>query len=147
MSACVGRAQIIDAAWPPSTGEAIHTSTFLGHPVGCAMALAQIQEITDQNLVQRSAELGLFLQSQFSHSQFEFRGLGLMAGLDLRQKNGNPDTKLSLRVMKEMLRKGYIILPEGEHGNVISFTPPLVISKKQLGATLGALSELLPGLC
>src|ERR1035437_8534145 len=45
LSACVGRADLIDAAWPASTGEAIHTSTFLGHPVGCAMALAQIAEI------------------------------------------------------------------------------------------------------
>ena len=45
LSACVGRAEVMDAAWPRSTGEAIHTSTFLGHPVGCAMALAQIKEI------------------------------------------------------------------------------------------------------
>ena len=44
LSACVGRAAVMDAAWPRSTGEAIHTSTYLGHPVGCAMALAQIQE-------------------------------------------------------------------------------------------------------
>ena len=43
LSACVGRAELMDAAWPPSSGEAIHTSTFLGHPVGCAMALAQIR--------------------------------------------------------------------------------------------------------
>ena len=58
LSACVGRADLMDAAWPPSSGEAIHTSTFLGHPVGCAMALAQIKEIKAQKLVQRSAELG-----------------------------------------------------------------------------------------
>ncbi len=43
LSACVGRAGLMDAAWPASRGEAIHTSTFLGHPVGCAMALAQIR--------------------------------------------------------------------------------------------------------
>ncbi len=58
LSACVGRADLMDAAWPPSSGEAIHTSTFLGHPVGCAMALAQIKEIKARKLVQRSAELG-----------------------------------------------------------------------------------------
>ena len=40
----------MDAAWPASSGEAIHTSTFLGHPVGCAMALAQIREIETRNL-------------------------------------------------------------------------------------------------
>ncbi len=54
LSACVGRADLMDAAWPPSRGEAIHTSTFLGHPVGCAMALAQIAEIEKLNLPERS---------------------------------------------------------------------------------------------
>ncbi len=63
LSACVGRADLMDAAWPPSSGEAIHTSTFLGHPVGCAMALAQIQEIQARALVRRSAELGKLLLS------------------------------------------------------------------------------------
>src|SRR5436190_2247543 len=46
ISACVGRADVMNRAWPRSHGEALHTSTFLGHPVGCAMALAQIEEIT-----------------------------------------------------------------------------------------------------
>ncbi|PYL00251.1 MAG: aspartate aminotransferase family protein [Verrucomicrobia bacterium] len=61
LSACVGRADWMDAAWPASTGEAIHTSTFLGHPVGCAMALAQIKEIARLKLVQSSAKLGPIL--------------------------------------------------------------------------------------
>src|ERR1041385_1130207 len=58
ISACVGRASIMDRAWPRSTGEAIHTSTFLGNPVGCAMALEQISEIRRGKLVERSARLG-----------------------------------------------------------------------------------------
>ena len=66
LSACVGRADLMDAAWPASTGEAIHTSTFLGHPVGCAMALAQIQEIERLNLPEHSAQLGKFLLEQLS---------------------------------------------------------------------------------
>ena len=50
LAACVGRTDLMDRAWPPSTGEAIHTSTFLGHPVGCTMALAQIREIHEHAL-------------------------------------------------------------------------------------------------
>src|SRR5437667_7074344 len=61
LAACVGQAALMDAAWPKSQGEAIHTSTFLGHPVGCAMALEQIAEIQKRKLVQRSAQLGRFL--------------------------------------------------------------------------------------
>ena len=38
------------------------------------------------------------------------------------------------QAIKELLHRGYIFLPEGEHGNVISFTPPLTITKAQLGA-------------
>ena len=66
LSACVGRADVMDAAWPASTGEAIHTSTFLGHPVGCAMALAQIAEIKKLKLPERAAELGRFLLAELS---------------------------------------------------------------------------------
>ena len=44
ISACVGRAHVMDA-WPQSTGEALHTSTFLGNPAGCAMALASLKSM------------------------------------------------------------------------------------------------------
>ncbi len=137
LSACVGRADVMDAAWPASQGEAIHTSTFLGHPVGCAMALTQIAEIRRLKLVERSAKLGahlLELLSTINHqpSTLRARGIGLMAGLELLNTDGSPATADSLRVIKAMLHRGYILLPEGEHGNIISFTPPLTISEAQL---------------
>ena len=150
ISACVGRADVMDAAWPASTGEAIHTSTFLGHPVGCAMALAQISEIRRLKLCERSAKLGKFLlaalesirnpQSAIRNSS---RSLGLMAGLELRHTNGSPASAEAMRVIKEMLHRGFILLPEGEFGNVISFTPPLMISEAQLADTVKKLTEVL----
>jgi 4-aminobutyrate aminotransferase-like enzyme len=149
LSACVGRADIMDAAWPASRGEAIHTSTFLGNPVGCAMALAQIREIERLNLCKRSAELGRFLllqlQSQIVNrkSQIQARGLGLMVGVELRLPNGKPATQAAMRVIKKMLQRGFILLPEGEHANVISFTPPLTITKVQLQQTVKTLAEVL----
>ncbi len=150
LSACVGRADLMDAAWPKSRGEAIHTSTFLGNPVGCAMALAQIGEIRRLNLCQRSVELGAFLLDALAllripHSvlRTSFRGLGLMAGAELRLPDGKPATGIAMRVIKEMLRRGFILLPEGEHANVISFTPPLTITKRQLTRTVSALAEVL----
>src|SRR3954470_2310186 len=89
LSACVGRAEVMDTAWPASRGEAIHTSTFLGHPVGCAMALAQLGEVARLKLPERAAKLGEFLlgelQSQIGSRspQLRVRGQGLMAGVDL----------------------------------------------------------------
>jgi 4-aminobutyrate aminotransferase-like enzyme len=149
LSACVGRAKLMDDAWPPSTGEAIHTSTFLGHPVGCAMALAHMKEIEALKLVQRSERLGKFLlqtiQSRLagSHAQRESRGLGLCVGIELRLSNGCPATALAIDTIKEMLGKGFILLPEGAHSNVISFTPPLTISENQLEMTVRALEQIL----
>jgi 4-aminobutyrate aminotransferase-like enzyme len=149
LSACVGRAKLMDAAWPPSHGEAIHTSTFQGHPVGCAMALAQIKEIKNQSLPQRSAALGAFLMEKLWAEicapgyAIEIRGRGLMVGLEIRKANGQPATTLVLKAVKQMLRRGFILLPEGEFGNVISFSPPLIITKAQLAAAVAALREVL----
>ena len=149
LSACVGRADVMDAAWPASQGEAIHTSTFLGHPVGCAMALAQIAEILRLKLVERSAKVGKLLldqlQSEIPNSKFRIsvRGLGLMVGLELRRADGSPAAEESLRAIKAMLHHGFILLPEGEHGNVISFTPPLTITEAQLAAVVVALAKVL----
>lgn len=148
LSACVGRADLMDEAWPESQGEAIHTSTFLGNPVGCAMALAQIKEIQRLKLCDASAELGSFLleklkEIQSSKFKISARGLGLMAGLELNLLNGQPATAETFKIIRKMLRRGYILLPEGARGNVISFTPPLTISKTQLAQTVKALAETL----
>jgi 4-aminobutyrate aminotransferase-like enzyme len=149
LSACVGRADLMDAAWPASTGEAIHTSTFLGHPVGCAMALAQISEIEKLNLPERSAELGKFLadelQSKISNpkSQVSIRGVGLMVGVELNLPDGKSATETAMKAIKTLLHRGYIFLPEGEFGNVISFTPPLTITKAQLAKAVKIFAEVL----
>jgi 4-aminobutyrate aminotransferase-like enzyme len=150
LSTCVGRADLMDAAWPASTGEAIHTSTFLGHPVGCAMALAQISEIEKKALPEHSAGLGEFLLQELSTIQAAEhnlacspRGLGLMAGLELNLPGGKPATQMALDTIKKLLHRGYIFLPEGEHGNVISFTPPLTITKTQLAKAVKELNAVL----
>lgn len=149
LSACVGGADVMDAAWPASAGEAIHTSTFLGHPVGCAMALAQIEELRRLKLCEASAKLGQRLLKMLSvlhppsSIRISARGIGLMAGLELRKPDGLPATEESLRVIKAMLHRGYILLPEGEHGNIISFTPPLTITEAQLQRMLAELQKVL----
>ena len=149
LSACIGRADLMDTAWPASRGEAIHTSTFLGHPVGCAMALAQIKEIEKLELPERSAGLGEFLlgelQSKISNPKLQIavRGLGLMAGVELHLSDGRPATDAAMQAIKTMLQRGFILLPEGEYGNVISFTPPLTITKAHLAKAVSALAEVL----
>jgi 4-aminobutyrate aminotransferase-like enzyme len=148
LSACVGRADQMDAAWPVSTGEAIHTSTFLGHPVGCAMALAQIREIQNHDLCARAAIHGAILieglrrlETTTGAIRLRARGVGLMAGVELRWRDGRPATDAVQRVITALLRRGFILLPEGDAGEVIGLTPPLIISRRQIDRLLEALTN------
>lgn len=145
-SACIGRPEIM-AAWPPSDGEAFHTSTFLGHPLGCAAALAQIDEIEAAGLVERSARLGTpllerlgKLRSRVRHIG-DVRGRGLLAAVELVSEPGaRPDAERAARVVKAALRAGLILLA-GD--GVIELSPPLTISEAQLDFALAALEDCL----
>jgi 4-aminobutyrate aminotransferase-like enzyme len=137
LSACVGRADLVESAWPKTSGEAIHTSTYLGHPVGCAMAIAQIREMARLNLPERSRVQGNALlrrleglDARHRHLKLEVRGKGLMIGLELRSKHGLPATDLTWKVVLGMKEQGFLVIPEGEHGEVIGITPPLIIDRR-----------------
>lgn len=145
LSALVGRADLMDEAWPKSQGEAIHTSTYLGHPVGCAMALAQLDLIEKRGLVDRCARVGKQFRRRLSSAFRPFgqsvsvRGEGLMLGVELRQESGQPDGARSIRIVESMLGQGYILLPDGAQGEVIGITPPLIVSARQISSFVEAL--------
>jgi 4-aminobutyrate aminotransferase-like enzyme len=149
LSACVGSTAVMDQAWPPSNGEAIHTSTFLGHPVGCAMALAQIKELEQGKLPARSHKLGRLLIKLLKSLmppkglKFAVRVSGLMAGLEIRTIDNQPATLIVLKTINRLLQRGFILLPEGEFADVISLTPPLTITEAELRRTVNALGECL----
>ncbi len=149
LSACVGKGEVMDAAWPPSDGEAIHTSTYLGHPVGCAMAISQLEQIQGRRLVKRSRELGDHLLGALKGLKtprswrIKASGRGLMAGLEVLTKDGEPATLVTLEIVKRLLEHGIIILPEGEAANVLGFTPPLIINKRQLDHAVRMLGAIM----
>ena len=150
LSACVGRADVMDRAWPESTGEAIHTSTFLGHPVGCAMAMASLREIKSRKLTERSAEMGrLFLEElrclakRLGRERCRARGVGLMLALELFHGDGTPAADIALGVIRRLLRDGFILLPEGDPANILSFTPPLTVGKSHITKLIRALGRAL----
>ncbi len=149
-SACVGRTEVM-AAWPRSTGAAIHTSTFLGHPLACAAALAQLDEIEERGLVARAAGLGADLLERLRDIQSrspaigDVRGRGLMAGLEVvrDRESRTPDTDKAQRIVAAALRRGVLLLADGPHDSVISLTPPLTISEAQLDFSLEVLEDCL----
>jgi 4-aminobutyrate aminotransferase-like enzyme len=141
ISAMVARANVMDA-WPASTGESLHTSTYLGNPMGCAAALATIGELERLALPAQARELGELiekrLQAMLEHpSAIALRGRGAMWGLQLRSA-AEAD-----RVVKAALGRGVILLQAGPLGDVLSITPPLVISPLQLHRALELIKEVL----
>lgn len=141
ISAAVARAAIMDA-WPRSTGEALHTSTYLGNPMGCAASLAVIGEIERMQLVARAQEIGVRLARGLralvdDELAIAARGRGAMWALQLR------DAAHAERAVKAGLRRGLMLLQAGLRGDALSITPPLVISNDQLDRSLAIIREIL----
>jgi len=136
ISACVGKAEVMDA-WPESTGEALHTSTFLGHPVGCAMALTSLEILEREETVLMVAKAGRVLGEKLKGLRWptiqEVRGRGLMWGVEFKE-NAGP-------LLARLLQKGLIFLADGPGGNVLSFTPPFIISEEEIDFALAAIAE------
>ena len=140
ISACVGRAEVMDA-WPASGGEALHTQTFLGHPPACAAALASLEVIEAEQLVQRAARLGEAALERLRGrlagvpGVAEVRGRGLLLAIECRAP------ELAAHACVRALERGVIAVPSGDDGRVLALTPPLVIAPLLLEAAL----ELLAG--
>lgn len=141
VSATIARPSVMDA-WPASEGEALHTSTYLGNPMACAAALANIAELRRNDLPARArdlgARLGNRLQRMLARSGVRaVRGRGLMWGIEL------DSAQRAASAVKNGLQHGLILLQAGPQGNVLSITPPLVIEETQLFEAMDTLEEFL----
>lgn len=149
LSACVGRADVMDA-WPESQGEALHSSTFLGNPLGCAMAIESLELHADEMLAPSVRERGTKLKDALRHLRSPFigdvRGAGLMLGLELIDPAGNPHTPLALAIVKQALRDGIILLADSPSSNVLAFAPPFEISDAEIEFLAARLQEYLTSL-
>lgn len=139
ISACVGKAAVMDA-WPESRGEALHTSTFLGHPVGCAMALEALRLHEQPTVVARveavASTMSKWSEQSLPDAIYEVRGSGALWGIEL------PEGPSAIRATEELLRRGILILPGGECGNVLTVSPPFEIDASDLEFALGTIAEV-----
>lgn len=148
LSAAIGTPAIM-AAWPPSAGEAIHTSTFLGNPIACAAALANLDEIEVNGLVDRAAHLGQQIRARLDGWRERYpivgdvRGLGLLQGVELvlDRTSKLPATAAANTIVDAALQRGLILLSEGPHANILALVPPLTITERQLDHALDVLEE------
>lgn len=147
LSACVGRRQVMDA-WPESGGEAIHTSTFLGHPLSCAAGLAVLDALDGEEVPERAEALGQALATALRaalegvEGVAEVRGMGLMIGIELaRGPEAEPVAGAGARSARFALEEGVLLLPAGSHGHVVELTPGVDLTDEQVALAIDVVAR------
>ncbi|OBB59884.1 4-aminobutyrate transaminase [Mycobacterium sp. 852013-51886_SCH5428379] len=145
LSAVTGRAEIMDSPHVSGLG-----GTYGGNPVACAAALATIETIESEGMVERAAQIETLMKERLGRMQAEddrigdVRGRGAMIAVEL-VKSGTlePDAELTKALCAGAHAAGVIVLSCGTYGNVLRFLPPLAISDDLLTEGLDVLEDLL----
>ena len=123
--------EVLDVFTPGS-----HGSTFGGNPLACAVSIAALDVIIDENLPEHSNELGEYFKSELqkiNHPAIkEVRGRGLFIGVELHE---------SARPFCEALKEKGLICKE-THDTVIRFAPPLIITKEEIDEALNRIRSV-----
>jgi 4-aminobutyrate aminotransferase/(S)-3-amino-2-methylpropionate transaminase len=142
ISACFAKRHVMNA-WPESTGEAIHTGTFFGHPFSAAVGWRTLREIQSQNLALRARVLGEKTRSWLKDAVSgnprvrDVRGVGLMIGVEFDQPG------YAAKLMDDLRSVQVIALPSGSSGAVLSITPALNIPEDDLSLALERMVKLI----
>lgn len=117
-----------------------HGSTFGGNPLAAAVARAALRVIREEDLVERSRQLGEYFLEQLAeipgpHVR-EVRGRGLLIGVELKPEAGG-----ARRFCEALQQKG--VLAKETHDHVIRFAPPLIIDRKTIDWALSGVREVL----
>jgi 4-aminobutyrate aminotransferase-like enzyme len=129
-----------------------HSFTFAHFPLSMAAAIATIQVLEDENLLDRANKMGAIFTSHLRELQDKYeligdiRGPGLMLGVELvkDRKTKEPAREETTRFIKEGLKRG-VIFGESKYlglGNIIKIKPPLVITEDQVYKTLEVFEEI-----
>lgn len=134
LSAVVGKAEIMDAMKPGQLG-----TTFGGNPVSVAAALATLDVIEKEGLLERATEIGRQAMARLRDLQSRYpgigdvRGKGAMVALEFVAEDGiTPDPKTVEKVVSHARDAGLVLLPTGSYSNVIRLLPPLILTDEQL---------------
>lgn len=132
VSAVLSKKEILGVFEPGS-----HGSTFGGNPLGCAVAQKALEVLIEEDLIENSYNLGNYFKDELLKLQSpkikEIRGKGLLIGIELFEK---------ARPICEKL-KDMGLLCKDTHGNIIRFTPPLVVTKEEIDWALERISKVL----
>ena len=124
-----------------------HGITFASHPVACAAAIANLQIIENEELVERAAQMGKYLMEKlqpfYEHASVgEIRGIGLLVGIEL-VKDKNTKERLPFDIWPKYnlkaLEKGLRI----KMGNVVALAPPFIITREEIDEMVYIVDELI----
>lgn len=129
ISACIGRAEAMEAWPPPDSGEAIYTQTFLGWPIGCAAALATLEIVEADRLPERAARIGGVMEELLGGIEgVRLVGRGALRGLRFPFPADG--------VAADAVRAGVLVHTEGPDRRTLALVPPLAIAENDLRAAL-----------
>ena len=142
LSGIAASEELMSQAWPGSQG-----GTFGANAVACAAAVATIDVIAEEQLVENAASRGAQLLDGAKERAIDgigdVRGLGLMVGSEFTASDGSPDTARAQAVQQEAARRGLLLLTCGAHMNVVRMIPPLVVTEEEINEGLTIWSEAL----
>ena len=145
LSATVASKELMDQ-WPLGS----HGTTFGGNPIACSAALASLEVIHEEKLLENTKEMGAYAIARLLEMKKEFpiirdvRGVGLMIGIELGDpQTGEPSGKTVMDVLDYSLKNGVLFYLCGNSGEVIRMIPPLTINKEQIDTGLNVLKAAL----
>jgi len=146
LSGVIGKQEIMDAPEDSTIG-----GTYVGSPVGCAAALAVLDEFDEKNLLDRSKAIGARLMEAFRGFQDTYdsigdvRGLGAMVAMEFvkDRKTKEPFPAKATAVVQAAMKRGLLLLKAGVYGNCIRILCPLVITDEQLEEAIDIIGECL----
>ncbi|MFD7293826.1 aspartate aminotransferase family protein [Streptomyces sp. NPDC059897] len=138
LSAIAASEELMSRAWPGSQG-----GTYGGNAVSCAAAIATLDVIQEEKLVENAAERGAQLFAGLREVAESYpvggqggigdvRGLGLMAGIEFVTADGEPDGATAARVHAAASERGLLLLTCGTQGQVVRMIPPLVVNGEDI---------------
>ncbi|WP_326565858.1 aminotransferase class III-fold pyridoxal phosphate-dependent enzyme [Amycolatopsis rhabdoformis] len=137
LSGIAASQELMAKAYPGSQG-----GTYGGNAVSCAAAVATLDVIRDEKLVENAAERGRQLLegarliADKTPAIGEVRGLGLLVGTEFTAADGTPDTATAAAAQQTAAKNGLLLLTCGAYSNVVRMVPPLVVNAEQVDDAL-----------
>ncbi|SFJ23880.1 aspartate aminotransferase family protein [Thermoflavimicrobium dichotomicum] len=145
LSATVSSKELMQQ-WPAGS----HGTTFGGNPIACSAALATIEVIKEENLLQNCLRMGQIAREKLDWLKWkhpvvgDVRSLGLIIGIEIvNPQTGEPDGEGLMNILNKCVQKGVLFYFCGNSGEVIRMIPPLSVTEEEIHTGLDKLDEAL----